>query len=118
MAVGGRVLGGYLSPDDARLLQRPALPGGCSVIHGVGGEQDMRKMVGCASTAVDVLTMTIATFAIAGIPPLAGFFSKDEILWMAYISRHGSWFLVNRDTSRRSSRPSYMFRLWFMTFFW
>ena len=46
-------------------------------------------------------TMRMATFAIAGIPPLAGFFSKDEILWMAYISPHGSWmYLADRRDHR------------------
>src|SRR6201988_5334402 len=63
-----------------------------SVIHGIGGEQDMRKMGGLRSYMPwTFLTMTIATFAIAGFPPLAGFFSKDEILWRAYSSPHGSW---------------------------
>jgi NADH-quinone oxidoreductase subunit L len=89
-----------------------------SVIHGVGGEQDMRKMGGLRKyMPVTFWTMTIATFAIAGIPPLAGFFSKDEILWMAYISPHGSWifWLIGVITAFITS--FYMFRLWFMTFF-
>lgn len=62
-------------------------------------------------------TMTVATFAIAGFPPLAGFFSKDEILWMAFSSPHGSWvfWLVGVATAFITS--FYMFRLWFMTFF-
>jgi NADH-quinone oxidoreductase subunit L len=62
-------------------------------------------------------TMTIATFAIAGIPPLAGYFSKDEILWMAYSSRHGNWlfWLIGVVTAFITS--FYMFRLWFLTFF-
>ena len=56
-----------------------------SVIHAVGGEQDMRKMGGLRTNIPwTFLTMGIATLAIAGIPPLAGFFSKDEILWQAY----------------------------------
>jgi NADH-quinone oxidoreductase subunit L len=61
--------------------------------------------------------MTIATFAIAGFPPLAGFFSKDEILWQAFSSPHGSWvyWLVGVVTAFITS--FYMFRLWFMTFF-
>jgi NADH-quinone oxidoreductase subunit L len=63
------------------------------------------------------LTMTIATFAIAGFPPFAGFFSKDEILWKAYSSEHGSWvfWLVGVITAFITS--FYMFRLWFLTFF-
>ena len=58
--------------------------------------------------------MTVATFAIAGIPPFAGFFSKDEILWRAY---QASWiyWLVGVFTAFLTS--FYMFRLWFMTFF-
>src|SRR6267142_234896 len=89
-----------------------------SVIHGIGGEQDMRKMGGLRHYMPWTFwTMTIATFAIAGIPPLAGFFSKDEILWMAYISPHGSWvfWLIGIVTAFITS--FYMFRLWFMTFF-
>jgi NADH-quinone oxidoreductase subunit L len=63
------------------------------------------------------LTMTIATFAIAGFPPFAGFFSKDEILWKAYSSEYGSWvfWLIGVITAFITS--FYMFRLWFMTFF-
>jgi NADH-quinone oxidoreductase subunit L len=89
-----------------------------SVIHAVGGEQDMRKMGGLRQYIPwTFLTMTIATFAIAGFWPLAGFFSKDEILWQAYSSPHGSWvfWLVGVVTALITS--FYMFRLWFMTFF-
>ena len=91
--------------------------GAGSVIHAVGGEQDMRKMGGLRLYAPwTFLTMTIATLAIAGIPPLAGFFSKDEILWRAYSSDHGSWifWLVGVLTAFITS--FYMFRLWFLTF--
>jgi NADH-quinone oxidoreductase subunit L len=89
-----------------------------SVIHGVGGEQDMRRMGGLrVYMPWTFLTMTIATFAIAGFPPFAGFFSKDEILWKAYSSEHGSWvfWLIGVITAFITS--FYMFRLWFMTFF-
>jgi NADH-quinone oxidoreductase subunit L len=89
-----------------------------SVIHAVGGEQDMRRMGGLRTKIPWTFwTMTIATFAIAGFPPLAGFFSKDEILWRAYSSPHGSWvyWLVGLITAFITS--FYMFRLWFMTFF-
>jgi len=86
-----------------------------SVIHAVGGEQDMRKMGGLRKQIpVTFWTMTIATFAIAGIPPLAGFFSKDEILWRAYQASWVYW-LVGAVTAFITS--FYMFRLWFMTFF-
>ena len=89
-----------------------------SVIHGIGGEQDMRKMGGLRLYMPwTFLTMTIATFAIAGFPPFAGFFSKDEILWKAYSSEYGSWvfWLIGVITAFITS--FYMFRLWFLTFF-
>ncbi len=86
-----------------------------SVIHGLGGEQDMRRMGGLRKKIPWTFwTMTAATFAIAGIPPFAGFFSKDEILWRAY---QASWiyWLIGLLTAFLTS--FYMFRLWFMTFF-
>jgi len=89
-----------------------------SVIHGIGGEQDMRKMGGLRTKIPWTFwTMTAATVAIAGIPPFAGFFSKDEILWQAYSSSHGSWvyWLIGVITAFITS--FYMFRLWFLTFF-
>jgi NADH-quinone oxidoreductase subunit L len=92
--------------------------GAGSVIHAVGGEQDMRKMGGLRSYIPwTFLTMGIATLAIAGIPPFAGFWSKDEILWKAYSSDHGSWvfWLIGVITAFITS--FYMFRLLFMTFF-
>jgi NADH-quinone oxidoreductase subunit L len=92
--------------------------GAGSVIHAVGGEQDMRKLGGLRSYIPwTFLTMSIATLAIAGVPPLAGFFSKDEILWKAFSSEHGSWvyWLIGVVTAFITS--FYMFRLWFMTFF-
>jgi NADH-quinone oxidoreductase subunit L len=86
-----------------------------SVIHAVGGEQDMRKMGGLRKKIPWTFwTMFIATCAIAGIPGLSGFFSKDEILWRAY---QASWiyWLVGVVTAFITS--FYMFRLLFMTFF-
>jgi NADH-quinone oxidoreductase subunit L len=89
-----------------------------SVIHAVGGEQDMRRMGGLKSYIPwTFLTMGIATLAIAGIPPLAGFWSKDEILWKVYSSPQGSWifWLLGAITAFLTS--FYMFRLLYMTFF-
>ncbi len=89
-----------------------------SVIHGIGGEQDMRKMGGLRQYMPWTFwTMTFATFAIGGFPPFAGFFSKDEILWKAYSSEYGSWvfWLIGVITAFITS--FYMFRLWFLTFF-
>jgi len=86
-----------------------------SVIHAVGGEQDMRKMGGLRTKIPWTFwTMTAGTLAIAGIPGLAGFFSKDEILWRAYQASWVYW-LVGLTTAFVTS--FYMFRLWFMTFF-
>jgi len=86
-----------------------------SVIHAVSGEQDMRQMGGLRTKIPWTFwTMTIATFAIAGIPPFAGFFSKDEILWRAYQASWVYWF-IGLFTAFLTS--FYMFRLWFMTFF-
>ncbi len=89
-----------------------------SVIHGIGGEQDMRKMGGLrVYMPWTFLTMSIATFAIAGFPPLAGFFSKDEILWQAYSSPYGSWVYWLLGVTTAFITSFYMFRLWFLTFF-
>src|SRR5271154_7042586 len=86
-----------------------------SVIHAVGGEQDMRKMGGLKSYIPwTFLTMGIATLAISGIPPLAGFWSKDEILWKAYQVSKVYWG-IGLITAFITS--FYMFRLLFMTFF-
>src|ERR1700722_10850670 len=86
-----------------------------SVIHAVGGEQDMRKMGGLRKHIPWTFwTMTIATIAIAGIPGFAGFFSKDAILWRAYQASWVYW-LIGVTTALITS--FYMFRLWFMTFF-
>jgi NADH-quinone oxidoreductase subunit L len=89
--------------------------GAGSVIHAVGGEQDMRKMGGLKSYIPwTFLTMGIATLAIAGIPPLAGFWSKDEILWKAYQVSPVYW-AIGVVTAFITS--FYMFRLLYMTFF-
>jgi NADH-quinone oxidoreductase subunit L len=86
-----------------------------SVIHAVGGEQDMRKMGGLRSyIPVTFGTMFIATLAIAGIPPFAGFWSKDEILWQAYQVSKVYW-AIGIITAFITS--FYMFRLLYMTFF-
>jgi NADH-quinone oxidoreductase subunit L len=84
----------------------------------LGGEQDMRQMGGLRKhIPYTFWVMTVATFAIAGFFPLAGFFSKDEILWRALTGEHGGvWFwVVGIVTAFLTS--FYMFRLWFMTFF-
>jgi NADH-quinone oxidoreductase subunit L len=89
-----------------------------SVIHAMGGEQDLRKMGGLrAKLPVTFWTMTAAVFAIAGFPPFAGFFSKDAILYAAFLDGTGGkllWF-VGLVTALLTS--FYMFRLWYLTFF-
>ena len=86
-----------------------------SVIHAVGGEQDMRRMGGLRKKIPWTFwTMTAATLAISGIPGFAGFFSKDAILWRAYQASWVYW-LVGVVTALITS--FYMFRLWFLTFF-
>src|SRR5271167_3740440 len=89
-----------------------------SVIHGVGGEQDMRKMGGLRTKIPWTFwTMTAATFAIAGFPPFAGFFSKDAILFQAYTSPYGSWVYWAIGVFTAFLTSFYMFRQWFLTFF-
>ncbi|HUJ94510.1 MAG TPA: NADH-quinone oxidoreductase subunit L [Terriglobales bacterium] len=89
-----------------------------SVIHAVGGEQDMRKMGGLRSKIPWTFwTMTAATFAIAGFPPFAGFFSKDAILFQAFVSPYGSWLYWFIGVFTAFLTSFYMFRQWFMTFF-
>jgi NADH-quinone oxidoreductase subunit L len=87
-----------------------------SVIHAMGGEQDMQKMGGLSSKIkYTYATMLIATLAIAGIPPLAGFFSKDAILFGAFtISGGHPLYAVGLLTALLTS--FYMFRLIFLTF--
>ena len=64
-----------------------------SVIHALGGEQDMRVMGGLRKKIpVTFWTMTAAVFAISGLPPFAGFFSKDEILYQAFFRRTAARF--------------------------
>ena len=89
-----------------------------SVIHAMGGEQDMLKMGGLwKKIPVTAWTMLIATLAIAGIPPFAGFFSKDEILWAAYSGPYANKALWALAFAGALLTSFYMFRLIFLTFF-
>jgi NADH-quinone oxidoreductase subunit L len=88
--------------------------GAGSVIHAMGGEQDMRKMGGLAkSLPVTRWTMLIGCIAIAGIPPFSGFFSKDEILSAAY-SASPIYYIIGVFTALLTA--FYMFRLYAETF--
>jgi NADH-quinone oxidoreductase subunit L len=92
--------------------------GAGSVIHAIGGEQDMRRMGGLRKQIpVTFWTMTIATLAISGVPGLAGFFSKDEILAREYAYPFGGHVLWAVAVITAGLTSFYMFRLWFMTFF-
>lgn len=86
-----------------------------SVIHAMGGEQDIRRMGGLRKALpITHLTFLIGTLAIAGVPPFAGFFSKDEILAAAY--SHSTFiFTVLVVTSVMTA--VYMFRLYYLTFY-
>lgn len=89
--------------------------GAGSVIHAVGGEQDMRKMGGLkGKLKITFWTMLAATLAISGIPPFAGFFSKDEILGQAF-THSTTMYVVGVITAMFTS--FYMFRLLYLTFY-
>jgi NADH-quinone oxidoreductase subunit L len=89
--------------------------GSGSVIHAMAGEQDMRRMGGLKKyLPVTFMTMMVGTLAIAGIPPLSGFFSKDEILYRAFLDNKLIWGLAVLTALMTAF---YMFRLMSMTFF-
>jgi NADH-quinone oxidoreductase subunit L len=89
--------------------------GSGSVIHAMGGEQDMRRMGALKQyMPVTFATMMIGTLAIAGIVPLSGFFSKDEILFRAFQANKPIWVIA---VVTAFMTAFYMFRLMSMTFF-
>ena len=90
--------------------------GAGSVIHAMHHEQDMRKMGGLKQwMPLTFITFFISVLAIAGFPPFAGFFSKDEILWLAASNEHwGIWFFA---VCGAGMTAFYMFRQLFMTFY-
>ena len=92
--------------------------GSGSVIHAMSGEQDMRHM-GALKDKIPIThwTMWVGSVAIAGIPGLAGFFSKDEILWQAYSSPQGSKVLWLVGLATAGLTAFYMWRLMNMTFY-
>ena len=94
--------------------------GSGSVIHALSGEQDMRNMGGLwAKIPTTAMTFMAATLAICGIPPLAGFFSKDEILWKTFsggeLAVYKGLYVIGLVTAGMTA--FYMFRLMNMTFF-
>jgi len=89
--------------------------GSGSVIHALGGEQDMRKMGGLkAHMPKTYWTYVVATLAIAGVPFTAGFFSKDLILWQTL--SHGATLLWALGIVTAGMTAFYMFRQLFMVF--
>lgn len=89
-----------------------------SVIHGLSGEQDMRKMGGIRKAMPWTFwTMTMGTLAIAGAPFFSGFFSKDMILFKTFTSPFGSKVLWAILLLTAFMTAFYMFRQWFLTFF-
>lgn len=88
--------------------------GSGSVIHAMGGEQDMRMMGGLKrKIPITYWTFLVGTLAICGIPPLSGMISKDEILMALYVENQWSWFLMMLSAGLTAM---YMFRLLFLTF--
>jgi NADH-quinone oxidoreductase subunit L len=89
--------------------------GAGSVIHAMSDEQDIRKMGGLKSKMpITYITFLLGTIAIAGIPPFAGFFSKDEILAHLYHHDFAMWCLAIVGSALTSF---YMFRVFILTFF-
>src|ERR1700723_347351 len=89
-----------------------------AVIHSMGGQQDMHAMGGLRkSIPITFYTMSAGVFAISGLPPFSGFFSKDAILYQSFLSPTAGpllWF-VGIFTAMLTA--FYMFRLWYLTFF-
>jgi NADH-quinone oxidoreductase subunit L len=89
--------------------------GSGAVIHALAGEQDLRRMGGLRSELpITYWTFLIGSIAIAGVPGLAGFFSKDEILFRTFASGHTILWVVGLLTSLLTA--IYMFRLVFLAF--
>lgn len=89
--------------------------GSGSVIHALHGEQDMRKMGGLKKVmTITFTTFLISSLAISGIPPFSGFFSKDEILLVAFEQNKILWFIASLASLMTAF---YMFRLLYLTFF-
>ena len=89
--------------------------GSGAVIHALHGEQDIRNMGGLRKPLpITFYTFVIASLAIAGVPGLAGFFSKDEILFETFAEGHTILWVVGALTSLLTA--TYMFRLVYLTF--
>ena len=90
--------------------------GAGSVIHGLGGEQDLRKMGGLAPRMMTTtVTFLVGAFGLAGVPPLSGFFSKDEILGSVFHEQHYLLWLLLMGGAFLTA--FYTFRVVFLAFF-
>jgi NADH-quinone oxidoreductase subunit L len=88
-----------------------------SVIHAIGGEQDLRKMGGLwRKLPITFAVTTVGVLAIAGIPPFAGFFSKDAILYAAFNQGTNGKILYSVGLITALLTAFYMFRLWYLAF--
>ena len=88
-----------------------------AVIHALGGEQDLRKMGGLRKKLpVTFAVTTVGVLAIAGIFPFAGFFSKDAILYAAFLQGTNDKILYSVGLLTALLTAFYMFRLWYLTF--
>lgn len=89
--------------------------GSGSVIHALHGQQDMRHMGGLKKwMGITFITFLISSLAISGIPPFSGFFSKDEILMVAFHHNTVLWVIASLASVMTAF---YMFRLLYLTFF-
>jgi NADH-quinone oxidoreductase subunit L len=89
-----------------------------SVIHALSGQQDMRAMGGLRKTIpITFWTMSAGVFAISGLPPFSGFFSKDAILYQTFLSPTAGPLLWFVGLVTAGLTAFYMFRLWYLTFF-
>src|SRR3954469_1639994 len=92
--------------------------GSGAVIHALAGEQDLRNMGGLRKELpITYWTFLVGAVAIAGVPPLSGFFSKDEILYRTFVSQNSNHLLlwaIGAVTSLLTA--TYMFRLVFLAF--
>ncbi|MBI3295470.1 MAG: NADH-quinone oxidoreductase subunit L [Deltaproteobacteria bacterium] len=92
--------------------------GAGSVIHALSGEQDIKGMGGLRSVMPSTfITFFVSVLAISGVPPLAGFFSKDEILYSTLTSEGGGWGLWISGLAVSGMTAFYMTRLCVLTFF-
>jgi NADH-quinone oxidoreductase subunit L len=115
-AVGlGAYVGGIFHLVTHAFFKALLFLGAGSVIHGLGGEQDLRKMGGLSyKLPITATTMWVGGLGLAGVPPLAGFFSKDEILAAAMSEGHHLMFVLLLAGAFLTA--FYTFRLLFLAF--